>query len=120
MLTSMPIPWRTHSQLRGDPVASSDGGVDSEVTNAPYQRNGFGIAALVLGLCGLPAGFAGVPGGIGASILAIILGVIGVNRARSGRASHIAIARWGMWLGIAGTAVTAFWLVYLTFIAHNY
>jgi hypothetical protein len=101
-------------------VASGDRGAASDVPDSPRQGNGLAIAALVLGLCGLPAGFAGVPGGIGASILAIILGVIGVNRAKSGRASHIAIARWGMWLGIVGTAITTFWLVYLTFIASNY
>ena len=90
------------------------------MTEPPRPRNGLGIAALVLSLIGLPTGFAGVPGGIGASILAIILGVKGVNRAKAGRATNLVMARWGLWLGIVGTGVTAFWLVYLSFIANNF
>ncbi len=88
------------------------------MTESPRPRNGFGIAALVLALCGLPTGFAQAPAGIGLSILAIILGAIGVNRAKAGLATNMTMARWGMWLGIVGTATTTFWVVYLWFIAH--
>ena len=90
------------------------------MTEPPPRKNSFGIAALVLGLCALPTGFAMAPGGIGLSVLAIILGARGVNRAKVGLATNMAMARWGMWLGIIGTAVTVFWLAYLWYIAHYY
>lgn len=65
-------------------------------------QNGFGIAALVLGIVGLALGWGtlGIP-----SILAIIFGAIGIRKANEGVATNKPMAQWGMWLGIVGVAL---------------
>jgi hypothetical protein len=89
-------------------------------SESPRPRNAWGIAALVLALCGLATGFRVTPVSVSASILAIIFGAIGVNRAKDGLATNMTMARWGMWLGIVGTGATVITLAYLTFIVNNY
>ena len=66
--------------------------------------NGKGTAALVLGIIGM------IPfpiTGFWCSLLAIIFGVQGRRRARSGLASNHVMATWGMWLGIVGMGIQA-------------
>lgn len=67
-------------------------------------RNGVGIAALVVGLISLV--FAGLI--LGA--VAIILGWIGMNRAKKGEATNQVMALIGVVLGIAGVVS---WFVFL-------
>lgn len=71
-------------------------------TGGAAPQNGMGTAALVLGIVGLAIGwcFYGIP-----SILAIIFGVLGVKKANQGLATNKAMAQWGLWLGVAGTAI---------------
>ena len=40
--------------------------------------------------------------------MAVIFGVIGIKRSNRGEASNKTIALWGMWLGIAGIAISVF------------
>ena len=70
-------------------------------------KNGLGTAALVLGIIGLAGGWF-LPGTGVAALLAVIFGVIGIQRANRGEASNKTIALWGMWLGIAGIAISVF------------
>ena len=71
----------------------------------PAYKNGLGVATLVLDLIGLGGGFILPLSGIG-SILAIIFGAIGLKRVKRGEASNKGMALWGMWLGIAGVAIS--------------
>ena len=63
-------------------------------------QNGMGTAALVLGILGFLC-----LGAIG-SVLAIIFGKIGMNKADQGLANNKSMAQWGFWLGIAGLVLT--------------
>ena len=72
---------------------------------ASGNRNGLGIAALVLGLVGLVGGFIIPFSGLG-SILAIIFGAIGLKRVKRGEANNRGMALAGLWLGIAGIALS--------------
>lgn len=74
----------------------------SQVIVRTDTQNGFGIAALVLGIVGLALGWGtlGIP-----SILAIIFGAIGIRKANEGVATNKLMAQWGMWLGIVGVAL---------------
>ena len=71
---------------------------------ASGNRNGLGIAALILGLIGLLGGFIIPFSGLG-SILAIIFGAIGLKRVKRGEANNRGMALAGLWLGIAGVAL---------------
>ena len=73
------------------------------------NKNGIGIAALILGIAGLLGGF--VPFAGVASILAIIFGVIGLKRVKNGEANNRGMALAGMWLGIAGVAISFIFVV---------
>lgn len=71
------------------------------VTTAP-MRNGLGVAALACGLTGILLGqvpllFLG-SGALG--VLAIVFGIIGIRRARRGRASNRAMAVAGLVTGV--------------------
>lgn len=73
-----------------------------QVMGRTDTQNGYGIAALVLGIVGLALGWGtlGIP-----SILAIIFGAIGIRKVNEGVATNKAMAQWGMWLGIVGVAL---------------
>ncbi len=71
---------------------------------ASGNRNGLGVAALVLGIVGLVGGFIIPFSGLG-SILAIIFGAIGLKRVKRGEANNRGMALAGLWLGIAGVAL---------------
>ncbi len=72
----------------------------------PPPQNGFGTAALILGIVSvLPcAYFIPLLGYlfVAAPVLAIIFGVIGRKKADQGLATNKNLATWGFWLGIAG------------------
>ncbi len=72
---------------------------------ASGNKNGLGVAALVLGLVGLLGGFIIPFSGLG-SILAIIFGAIGLKRVKRGEANNRGMALAGLWLGIAGVALS--------------
>lgn len=83
---------------------------------APYsgnppaaQENGLGTAALVLGILGFVC-----LGPIG-SVLAIVFGRMGINKADQGLANNKSSAQWGFWLGIVGLILSVlgllFWIV---------
>lgn len=66
------------------------------------QSNGFGIAALVLGILSIPAAFlAGVPG-IVLGLLALVFGILGLRKVRAGRANNRGMAITGLITGILG------------------
>jgi uncharacterized membrane protein len=67
-------------------------------------RNGFGVAALVLGLLALVSSWT-IIGGIGLGILAVIFGVLGRGRARRGEATNGGFAVAGIVLGVIGALV---------------
>lgn len=71
----------------------------------PAPRNGFGIAALVLGILSIPAGFT-VVFGILLGVLAIIFGALGRGRAKKGLASNGGMALTGLILGVVGLLIS--------------
>ncbi|MEU4050018.1 DUF4190 domain-containing protein [Streptomyces olivaceus] len=73
------------------------------------RRNGLGIAALVLGLLAALS-FWTVVGGILLGLLALVLGVIGVRRARRGRANGRGMALAGAILGFLALVVSSIML----------
>lgn len=80
-------------------------GYDAPMPTAP--KNGFGIAALIVGLLSLPAILLFVLPGIALGIIAIILGIIGYRRAKSGEANNGGVAIGGIVLGILSIIVSA-------------
>lgn len=80
--------------------------------DAAESRNGTGTAALVLGIIGLVLACAfGV--GIIVAIIAIVLGVIGLNNVKKGVASNRGSALAGTILGIAGFVIGAVVVTFL-------
>jgi hypothetical protein len=84
--------------------------------SAPYrsaprqpQRNGLGIAALVLGILALLTGLFVVGGAFG--IAAIVLGVLGRGRAKRGEATNGGMALAGIVLGVLSLLLTVLVLV---------
>ncbi len=70
-----------------------------------------GIAALVLGIAQFPLGLFCFLGLI-CGILAIVLGRLGMGKAKRGEATNGGIAKAGLILGIVGVALLAlFWLI---------
>ena len=69
------------------------------------MRNGLGIAALVLALLSLPAALT-IVGGFILGIAAIILGIMGRNRAKKGEANNGGVAVAGIVLGAVGVVLS--------------
>lgn len=63
-------------------------------------RNGMGVASLVLGIVGLVTCCTFIPG-----VLAIVFGIIGMNRAKAGEATNGGMALTGLILGCVATAL---------------
>lgn len=82
-------------------MAAGIGGftMDSTTTN----RNGMGIASLVLGIIMVALG--ALPIVWIAGVLGIIFGAIGVKRANRGEATNRTMAIWGLVLSIIGTVL---------------
>ncbi len=68
-------------------------------------RNGFGIAALVLGILSIPAGFT-VIFGVPLAIAAIVFGALGRGRAKKGLANNGGLALTGLILGVVGLLIS--------------
>ena len=68
-------------------------------------RNGFGVAALVLGVLAVVLSWT-VIGGIVLGILAVIFGVLGRGRARRGEATNGGFSVAGIVLGAVGLIIT--------------
>jgi hypothetical protein len=71
---------------------------------AAQPRNGFGVAALVLGLLALLLSWT-VIGGIILGILAVIFGVLGRGRAKRGEATNGGFSVAGIVLGVLGVLI---------------
>lgn len=78
------------------------------------MQNGLGTAALVLGIIGL---IGCVYGGFILSILAIIFGKIGMNKARRGEANNVGVAKAGFILGIVGVSISVAILAIVVIVA---
>lgn len=76
----------------------------------PAARNGLAIASLVLGILALATSWLALPGII-LGIVAIILGGIGLARARSDRVSNKGMAIAGLVTGILGLVIGAVLLI---------
>lgn len=76
----------------------------------PAPKNGLGIAALIVGLLSLPAVFT-VFGGFALGLVAVVLGIVGYRRARSGAATNGGMAVGGIVLGLLGIVVSAVLIV---------
>ena len=75
----------------------------------PPKKNGIGVAALVLGVLSILGGFF-VAGAV-LGIVAIILGVVGMQRANRGEADNKGMAVAGLITGIIGVIISALFLV---------
>ncbi len=73
--------------------------MSSSPVSAP--RNGLGLASLILGIVGFPVSLFCFLGVI-CSILAIVFGYIGGNRAERGEATNAGQAKLGLILGVIG------------------
>lgn len=71
--------------------------------NGP-MHNGFGVAALVLGIVSIPAG--GIVVGIVFGILAVVFGVLGQGRVKRGEANNGGVAIAGLITGILGIVIS--------------
>ena len=71
---------------------------------AAQPRNGFGVAALVLGLLALVSSWT-IIGGIVFGILAVIFGVLGRGRVRRGEATNGGFSVAGIVLGAVGALI---------------
>ncbi|MEO6881456.1 MAG: DUF4190 domain-containing protein [Mycobacteriaceae bacterium] len=80
-------------------------------------RNGFGIAALVLGIVSIPAGFIVV--GIVFGIAAVVLGFLGRSRVKRGEANNGGLAIAGIITGILGILIGVGALVFILFLAKS-
>ncbi len=80
-------------------------------------RNGFGIAALVLGIVSIPAGFVVV--GIVFGIAAVVFGFLGRGRVKRGEANNGGLAIAGIVTGILGILIGAGVLVFFVFLAKS-
>ena len=67
-------------------------------------RNGFGVAALVLGLLAVVSSWT-IIGGIVLGILAVVFGVLGRGRARRGEATNGGMSVAGIVLGVVGALI---------------
>jgi len=80
-------------------------------------QNGMGTAALVMGILQF------VCLGPIASILAIVFGKIGMNKADQGLATNKSVAQWGFWLGIVGLILSVIgiilWIIIFAVAAAN-
>lgn len=75
------------------------------VSGVAQSRNGFGIAALVLGLFALLLSWT-VIGGILLGILALVFGLLGRGRARRGQATNGGMSIAGLVLGVVGLLIS--------------
>ncbi len=71
---------------------------------AAPARNGFGVAALVLGIIGAVFSWIPVLGGI-LAVLAIVFGALGFHRARTGTATNLGVAIAGLVLGAVALVI---------------
>lgn len=80
-------------------------------------QNGMGTAALVMGI--LQFFCLGIIG----SILAIVFGKIGMNKADQGLATNKSAAQWGFWLGVVGLILSVIgiviWIIIVAVAAAN-
>ncbi|MFN2479650.1 MAG: DUF4190 domain-containing protein [Pseudonocardiaceae bacterium] len=81
-------------------------------------RNGFGIAALVLGLLALVLCWT-IVGGIIFGILALIFGLLGRARAKRGEATNGGLSVAGMVLGIIGLLLTTGLVAFAASLLHS-
>jgi hypothetical protein len=79
------------------------------------KSNGFGIAALVLGILSIPAGFLSWPG-ILLGLLAIIFGILGLRKVKARRADNKGMAIAGLITGIIGLVIGAIVIALLVFL----
>ena len=79
-------------------------GYGAPVPTAP--RNGLGIAALIAGILSLPAAFT-IFGGFILALVAIILGIVGYRRSRTGESTNGGMAIGGVGLGVLGIVLSA-------------
>lgn len=89
----------------GDPRDSGAYPPPGDYGQSPVQRrNGFGIAALILGLLALVLSWT-VIGGIVLGALALIFGLLGRGRAKRGEATNGGMSIAGIVLGVAGLLI---------------
>ena len=95
----------------------SDESIPPAAAPAPSPQNGLGTAALVMGILQF------VCLGPIASILAIVFGKIGMNKADQGLATNKSVAQWGFWLGIIGLILSVIgiilWIIIFAVAAAN-
>ncbi|HEY6423613.1 MAG TPA: DUF4190 domain-containing protein [Pseudonocardiaceae bacterium] len=81
-------------------------------------RNGFGIAALVLGLLALLLSWT-IIGGVVFGILALIFGLLGRGRARRGEATNGGVSVAGVVLGVIGLLIAIGLIVAAVFVVNS-
>jgi hypothetical protein len=104
--TPDPTPDPAGAPTTGRPTTGATPGTAS----APDAVNGFGTAALVLGIVAVVAAVNGwwlflLPVAIATAVLAIVFGVTGRRRADDGRATNRGQATAGLTLGIVASAL---------------
>ncbi|MGH3607095.1 MAG: DUF4190 domain-containing protein, partial [Pseudonocardiaceae bacterium] len=94
--------YRPPVSYGANPTGYGNGRGDGTPPGQP--RNGFGVAALVLGILALVLSWT-VLGGIVFGILALIFGLLGRGRAKRGEATNGGLSLAGVVLGIIGLLI---------------
>jgi hypothetical protein len=103
---SMPPPpaYDAGTGYPGQGAYPSQGGYPGQGGPMNAPKNGFGIAALVLGILAIVLSWSAV-GGILLGVLAIIFGILGIRRAGRGQATNKGMAISGLVTGIVGLII---------------
>lgn len=100
-----PPPWQGAPQPGYGTPPPSHGAPQFGMPRPPAgNRNGFGVAALVLGILSLITWFLFVGGLFG--VIAVVLGAIGRGRAKRGEANNGGMALAGLIMGAVGVLLT--------------
>lgn len=100
-----PPPWQGAPQPGYGTPPPSHGAPQFGMPRPPAgNRNGFGVAALVLGVLSLITWFLFVGGLFG--VIAVVLGAIGRGRAKRGEANNGGMALAGLIMGAVGVLLT--------------
>jgi hypothetical protein len=84
---------------------------DLRVSRARPPENGFGNAALLIGILAIPLAIVLIGGGLG--LLAVILGLMGRAKVKLGKATNPGVALAGVVCGLAGCALAMAILVWV-------
>ncbi len=104
-----PPPVPSYGAPTGHPAPAPDVPLYGAPLTGP-PRNGYGVAALVLGIASIVT-FWSFVGGVLFGVLGLVFGILGRRRAKRGEATNGGVALAGLITGAVGLAVTAVYIL---------